>query len=114
VYSNIFKLFYAQNRDKIKNSKISESFDRLFLSLGDSYITWGKTIHNTILTEALKHHYPKGDYKNDLVMVPINKGYTAHFRDDYKYISGKTKSIQEFKFDFNYFLCYYKSILNKF
>jgi hypothetical protein len=110
LYTKVYKPFLKKNK---KTNQIPDSYDRLFLVLGPSTRSiCGKTIHNTLLTEVLEHHYPKPVDKY-LKYVPNKIGFTSHFRKDYKYFN-VDKSIQEFKFDLNYFLCYFKPILNKF
>jgi len=110
VYKTVLKPFYMKNKDKLK--QIPESYNRLFYLLGPS-TTWfcGKTIHNTLITESLTTHYPQSF--DSVTTIPIEQGFSSHFRKDYN-LNWNEKSIKEFRFDLNYFLCYYKPILNKF
>jgi len=112
VYKTVYKPFFKQNKD-YKSDKIPESFNRLFYLLGPS-TTWfgGKTIHNTLLTESLTTHDAR-PLDDSVKIVPIEKGYSSHFRKNYN-LDWNEKSIKEFRFDLNYFLCYYKPILKKF
>lgn len=110
LFKSFVKPFYLKNELSLK--KLHEPFARFFYLLGPS-TTWfcGKTIHNTYLSQALDTHYPKN--LNNFKTIPIESGYVSHFRSDYN-IYWNDKSIMDFQFDLNYFLCYFKPIAKKF
>ena len=108
LFTKIIKPFYKKNAKSL--NQISESFNRLFFLIGPS-TTWmcGKTIHNTLLTKTLSTHYPEpfiAEY------ISIENGHSSHFRKEYN-INWADKSITDFNFDLNYFLCYFKPILKR-
>ena len=71
----------------------------------------GKSIHNTYIAHSVNTHYgyPLINMKN----IPIKEGHVSHFRKDYN-IYWDDKSVMDFQFDLNYFLCYFKPIAKKF
>ena len=110
LYLTVIKPFYAQNRVSLAKN-VPENFNRFFFLLGPS-TTWfcGKTIHNTLLTHSLSTHYPEP--MEGLEWMAIEEGHVSHFRKAYN-LNWKDKSILEFKFDINYFLCYFKPVVKK-
>ena len=114
---NIYKSLIEPLKTKSRSISdlISEAFNRHF------YLSFlgGKTIHNTLLTKYLAHHFPLPftEAVYPVIVIPNEYGHVSHFRRDYKkYFPNATRafSITELHFDFNYFFCYYKPILEKF
>ena len=99
---------YTQNADTMR--ALPEPFNRLFMLMGAS-TSWfcGKTIHNTLLSNTVGNHYADA---GEVPTVPMELGHNSHFRKLYN-IDNKPKSISEFYFDLNYFLCYYKPIVKR-
>ena len=93
---------------------ISEPFNRHFYLKGKKTVgLWGKTIHNTLLTETLNHHMPFKVTKDSIITVPHENGHVSHFRGK-NYLDLRDQiSITELHFDLDYFFCYYKPILRK-
>jgi len=71
----------------------------------------GKTIHSTFLAHSVNTHYPQPF--DNMKTIKIEQGHVSHFRQGYN-INWNEKSIMDFQFDLNYFLCYFKPISKKF
>ncbi len=71
----------------------------------------GKTIHNTYLAHSVNTHY--GYPLTNMKTIRIEEGHVSHFRKDYN-IYWNDKSVMDFQFDINYFICYFKPISKKF
>ena len=115
---NIYKTLLQPLKKKFDSISdlISEAFNRHFYLKGQS-TNWlfGKTVHNTKLTNTLTHHYPSSFTKDSIAEIPIQLGHLSHFRRTIKnYLDFKNDvSITELHFDLDYFFCYYKPILKK-
>lgn len=113
--SNFFKSeiepFLFHNRAMLKS--LPENFSRFFFVYGDT-TSWmcGKSFHFAKLSHWVSTHYPeKNDFFN-MIWVPHEYGHVSHFRESLKDLHNKNISIRNINFDFNYFLCYFKPIVN--
>ena len=114
-YAKYLKEFYYEKiRPFLVSNNLSalpSQFNRFFLLTGES-TTWmcGKTIHNTRSSHWVSTHYPEGNNFLNVLWTPIRYGFNSHFRSSLKDIHEKNISISDFKFDLNYFLCYFKPL----
>ena len=114
LYLTVIQPFMLRNTATLE--LMPDQFNRIFLFHGKS-TSWyaGKTIHNTQITTSLTTHYP--DNKTNILYIPMEYGYLSHFREDLEWmaqhIPNKLISIRDFKFDINYFQCYYKPLTQK-
>jgi hypothetical protein len=114
---NIYKTLIQPLKSKYDSISdlISEPFNRYFYLKGKKTVgLWGKTIHNTLLTETLNHHMPVKVTKDSIITIPHEYGHVSHFRGK-NYLDLRDEiSITELHFDLDYFFCFYKPILKKF
>ena len=98
---------YIQNKKQIIENKIHSTHFRFFYFHGKSVeYYWGKTMHNTMKTLYLSHHYPI-DSSSGSAQIPQDIGHVSHFR--YRYVFNSAPiSITDLKFDLNYFACFFK------
>jgi hypothetical protein len=113
---NVYKYYYKNIYEKNVNiSHISKKFGSLFYLAGKSISKFvGKTIYNSEIGFAVSVHKPP-----DFIYqkVEYNEGHSAHFRRSFEINTPFTRnkqdiSIRELMFDFNYFNCFYKHIIN--
>ena len=104
-------MFDLLKRNRKWLNLVAEPFNRPYIFLGDrsTGFCWGKTIHNTLITNVISYH--AGDSDTDLIKIPIEYGHVSHFRAQYNIHWGNFP-ITELKFDFNYFNCFLKPIMN--
>ena len=92
--------------------KNNHDFDRFFYLSGPvTAYAYGKSIHDTLITEHFSHHYPLNIFRSK---YSYEYGHLAHFRESYTYAFVKNLSIHisNLQFDLNYFYCYYDRIAN--
>jgi hypothetical protein len=122
LFQNENDIKYAKNLIKLnrillkmnvnRKQKNDDEFDRFFYLSG--YVTsrsYGKSIHDTQITEYFSHHYPLNVYRRKF---SYEYGHLAHFRESYTYafIQNVQIPISNLQFDLNYFYCYYNQIAN--
>lgn len=109
---NFVKPFLKANNNTF--SRISENYNRFFalISTKDNEFTWGKSVHFTNHTNPLCVHTQCGRRNR---IINFNYGHLSHFRKFFKF---KNKaiyfSVKQLFFDFNYFSCFVKPVLNKY
>ena len=112
LYSTEIKPFLDRN-EKVLN-ELPEPFNRLYLLNGPT-TSWmcGKTIHSSQSSHWVSTHYPEGNNFQNVLWTPQEYGHVSHFRSSLKDLHERNISISDFKFDVNYFLCYYKPLVKK-
>ena len=97
----------------IKNERLLFDLLKVYILFGkkSTDFLWGKTIHNTITTNEFTVHNG-----GESIEVPIEYGHLSHFRQAYNLHWGSSSiySIYELMFDFNYYNCYFKTIIKEF
>lgn len=128
MYKTVIEPYLNNNIDLIQSN--TRDYDRFFF-VGDrvNYFANGKTIHDTRSTFDLSIHYAEHRILNQSDVDYNNKNYwemykwinydyahLSHFRREIGYLSSRYQSlsIESFKLDINYFVCYFKPILSKF
>lgn len=103
--------FMRQHEDKL--ARVSRNYRRVFalLSRGDNQFTMGKSIHMTTHTRNVCVHTLCGK-RDQLVQQSV--GHLSHFRRFFLFRKFILFSVKQLIFDFNYFNCYVKPILNKY
>lgn len=111
-YWYAIKPFLDRNKNILE--KLPESFNRFYLLNGVT-TSWmcGKTIHHTQSTHWVSTHYPEGNNFENVLWTPHEYGHVSHFRSSLKDLHERNISITDFKFDINYFLCYFKPMIKK-
>lgn len=100
--------FMQKNREKL--SHVSENYRRVFalVSEGDNQFTSGKSVHTTNHTRNICVHSLCS--KRDR-LVKQSTGHLSHFRRFFVFRKQILFSIKQLVFDFNYFNCFVKPIL---
>ena len=120
LYANFLNQFYHKEVKPflIKNKQVfdmlPEVFSRFYLVNNDT-TSWmcGKTVHNTQLSHWVSNHYPEGNNFLNLVWTQHEYGHLSHFRTSLKDLHNRNISIRHLNFDLNYFLCYFKPIVQE-
>lgn len=112
LYSREIRPFLERNKNVLKH--VPESFNRFYL-LNGATTAWmcGKTIHHTLSSHWVSTHYPEGNNFENVLWTPQEYGHVSHFRTSLKDLHERNVSIVDFKFDLNYFLCYFKPLMKK-
>jgi len=109
---DLIEPIFKKNK-QIIDQVAAEIFNRVYILFGkqSTDFLWGKTIHNTITTNEFTVHNG-----GESIEVPIEYGHLSHFRQAYNLHWGSSSiySIYELMFDFNYYNCYYKTIIKEF
>jgi hypothetical protein len=120
LFQNENDVKYARNLIKLNRILVMNStgwlkdsdFNRFFYLSGQvTSFAFGKSIHDTLITEYFSHHYPKNVRRSKL---SYEYGHLAHFRESYTYAFAKNVNIpiSNLQFDLNYFYCYFDRIVS--
>lgn len=125
VYREVVFPYLDKHKQKIENNALD--YDRLFFISGlPNDTAHGKSIHDTSYTLDLSHHYIDHrivgnytvdynlDYPERYQIITYDYGHFSHFRHKPKYRYLPQLSIKTLHLDLNYFICYFKPILNAF
>ena len=101
-------------RNKQLLDSVSSNFARYYaiITSRDNEFRYGKTVHRPIQAEKLRNicvHVECG--RRNSMVWPVH-GHLSHFRGTFQFVKGVKFSIRQLIFDFNYFNCYMKPILN--
>lgn len=117
---NLCKLnrLYVQpfiNENKQILESVSKNFGRYFVLLTnkDNEFKMGKTVFNTnVSIEPIKICVHSECSRRDKI-ISTQFGHLSHFRKVFKFAKNIKFSVRQLLFDFNYFNCYMKPILDK-
>lgn len=103
--------YMAENEKKL--AELSENYRRVFalVSEGDNQFTSGKSVHTTQHTRNICVH-SLCSRRDRLVRQSI--GHLSHFRRFFVFRKYFVFNIKQLVFDFNYFNCFVKPVLNKY
>lgn len=113
IYKSVIRPFLVKNKSIL--NKLPEPFNRFFFMNGPT-TGWmcGKTIHHTQLSHWVSTHYPEGNNFLNVIWTPHHLGHISHFRTSLKDLHERNISISDFNFDLNYYLCYFKPLIQNF
>lgn len=103
--------FMAEHASEL--TRVSENYRRVFalVSEGDNQFTSGKSIHTTEHTRNICVH-SLCSRRDRLVRQSV--GHLSHFRRFFVFRKFFVFNVKQLVFDFNYFNCFVKPVLNKY
>jgi hypothetical protein len=104
--------FINKNRELLKN--VSENFSRYFvlLTIKDNEFKFGKTVYNTFDDMEQRKICVHSECTRRDKIISTQYGHNSHFRKVFEFAKNIQFSIRQLLFDFNYFNCYIKPVLD--
>ena len=106
VYTNLIKPFLAKNKEAI--SRVPQDYKRFYFFTQPLVLPqYGKSLTNLESSTFSDPHRPNGK------VFELEEHFMSHFRS-IAILERKQVSIKSFNVDFNYFFCYFQSLIERF